>query len=84
VLRSGASVVPIFFPGQNSRLYQIANKLSATMRQGLLLHEAVHSLGKPQTHVVGAPIGPEELKEWSSNPRGLVAWLRETTLALKK
>jgi putative hemolysin len=84
VLRSGASVVPIFFPGQNSRLYQIANKLSATMRQGLLLHEAVHSLGKPQTPVVGAPIGPEELKEWSSNPRGLVAWLRETTLALKK
>lgn len=82
VLRSGASVVPIFFPGQNSRLYQVANQLSATMRQGLLIHEAVHSLGKPQAPIVGAPITPEELKKWSSKPRELVAWLREKTLNL--
>lgn len=82
VLRSGATVVPVFFQGQNSRLYQIANQLSATMRQGLLIHEVVHSLGKPQAPIVGAPIPAEELKEWSSNPRGLVAWLREKTLGL--
>src|SRR6056297_3374093 len=39
IRRSGARVVPIFFPGSNSRWYQMANRISATLRQGLLLHE---------------------------------------------
>ena len=83
VQRSGAVVLPIFFPGQNSRLYQIANKLSPTLRQGLLLHEVAFALNKPQRPVIGHPIGRDEIKQWSSNPRGFVAWLRERTLALK-
>lgn len=82
VLRSGATVLPIFFPGQNSRAYHIANKVSATLRQGLLLHEIAHALNKPQAPVIGDPLAPETIKEWSSNPRGFMAWLRETTLAL--
>jgi putative hemolysin len=83
VQRSGAVVLPIFFPGQNSRLYQIANKLSPTLRQGLLLHEVAFALNKPQRPVIGQPIGRDEIKQWSTNPRGFVAWLRERTLALK-
>jgi len=82
VLRSGATVLPIFFPGQNSRAYHIANKMSATVRQGLLLHEIAHALNKPQKPVIGEPIAPADLKSWSSNPRGFMAWLRETTLSL--
>lgn len=84
IQRSGARVLPIFFPGQNSRLYLIANLISATMRQGLLLHEVVHSLNKPQAPVVGPTLDPESLKKWSSNPRGFMSWLRAHTLALKK
>ncbi len=83
IQRSGATVVPIFFQGQNSRWYQIANKLSATLRQGLLIYEVRHALYKPQAPIVGEPFDPEEIKQWSSNPRGFVAWLREKTLALK-
>ncbi|WP_102224074.1 lysophospholipid acyltransferase family protein [Acidimangrovimonas sediminis] len=82
VLRSGATVLPIYFPGQNSRAYQIANKLSPTLRQGLLLHEIKYALNRPQAPVIGAPIAPEALQEWSSNPRGFMAWMREQTLAL--
>ncbi len=82
IQRSGAHVVPIRFQGQNSRAYQIANRLSATLRQGLLLHEVVHSLNRPQRPVVGAPIPPEEIAAWSGNPRGFMAWLRERTLSL--
>lgn len=81
--RSGASVLPIRFRGHNTRTYQIANKLSATLRQGLLLHEIKAALNKPQSPVIGAPIGPETLAEWSSNPRGLLAWLRDLTLSLE-
>jgi putative hemolysin len=83
IQRSKAAVVPIYFPGQNSRIYQIANKLSPTLRQGLLIHEVVHSLNKPQAPVVGAPFDPAEIQKWSPNPRGFMAWLREKTLALK-
>ena len=80
---SGATVVPCYFAGANSRLYQIANRLSSTLRQGLLLHEIVHSLDKPQAPVVGTPVSPAEIAERASDPRAFMAWLREKTLALK-
>ena len=83
VQRSGATVVPIYFPGQNSRAYQIANKLSPTLRQGLLLHEVVHACNHPQAPVVGQAITPDEIRAWQGTSREFVAWLREKTLTLK-
>ena len=80
---SGATVVPCYFAGANSRAYQIANRLSSTLRQGLLLHEIVHSLDKPQAPVVGTPVSPAEIAERSGDPRAFMAWLRDKTLALK-
>lgn len=82
IMRSGATVVPIHFTGQNSRAYQIADKLSATLRQGLLLYEIKRALFKPQRPFIGEPILPEALKPWEGNPRGFLAWMREHTLAL--
>ena len=83
ITRSGATVIPIHFPGQNSRAYQIANKLSATLRQGLLIHEVMHACGRPQTPVIGEPISPEEFKAWTGTPREMMSWLRERTMSLK-
>lgn len=80
--RSGATIVPMHFTGQNSRTYQIANKLSATLRQSLLLHEIKRSLFKPQRPYIGQPIPAALLKDWEGNPRGFLAWLREHTLDL--
>lgn len=82
--RSGATVVPVYFPGSNSRWYHVANSLSATFRQGLLLHEIVHAAHRPQKPVIGKPIPPEEAAEWKGRPREFMAWLRERTLALKE
>ncbi len=82
IQRSGATILPIHFRGQNSRAYQIANKLSATLRQGLLLYEIKRSLFKPQRPFIGEPIPATVLKEWEGNPRGFLAWLREHTLSL--
>ncbi len=82
IQRSKADVLPIFFPGSNSRWYQMANRTSATLRQGLLLHEVVHALNKPQAPVVGNVFDRDEIAKWSSNPRGFMGWLREQTLAL--
>ena len=79
---SGATILPIHFTGQNSRAYQIANKLAATLRQGLLLYEIRRALFKPQRPYIGAPIPASELDKWPGNPRGFLAWLREHTLSL--
>jgi putative hemolysin len=79
---SGATVVPCYFPGSNSRVYQIANRISATLRQGLLLHEIVHAMNKPQKPVVGHPVDPAEVTERGKDPRAFMAWLRDRTLSL--
>ncbi|THD85271.1 acyltransferase [Aliigemmobacter aestuarii] len=83
ILKSGAAVVPVYFPGQNSRAYQIAAQISPTLRQGLLLHEVVHALNRPQAPVVGAPLAPEVIADWATDPRGFMEWLREQTLSLR-
>ncbi len=82
IQRSGATVLPIFFPGRNTRLYQMANLLSPTLRQGLLLHEVVHTLDKPQAPVIGKPLTQEEMKPHMDNTTEFMAWLRQKTLDL--
>ena len=82
IQKSGANVVPIFFPGSNSRIYQIANQISATLRQGLLIYEVVHAMNKPQKPLVGSLIKQDEISPWKSDPRGFMRWLRERTLSM--
>jgi putative hemolysin len=83
IRRSGATVVPMRFPGQNSRAYQIANQVSPMLRQGLLLHEIVKSCNRPMAPIVGHPIPAAEVDARADDPRGFMAWLRDHTLALK-
>ena len=81
IQKSNADVLPIFFPGSNSRMYQIANQISATLRQGLLIYEVVHAMNKPQKPVVGNLIKQDEISSWRRDPRGFMRWLRDTTIA---
>ncbi|MBF9030833.1 acyltransferase [Rhodobacterales bacterium HKCCE3408] len=80
---SGATIVPCFFTGSNSRWYQLANQISPVLRQGLLIHEVVHSFDKPQAPIIGKPIPPEAWAEPIKTPRRFMAWLRERTLSLR-
>ena len=84
IRKSGARVVPIYFPGRNSRAYQIACQVSPILRQGLLLHEIVRSCNKPQAPVIGKPLTDEQMARLETDPRGFMAWLREHTLNLGK
>lgn len=83
ILKSKAQVVPIYFPGQNSRAFQWANKISITVRQGLLLHEIAHAREKPQKPVIGPVVGRDQIDPWAKDPRGFMAQLRKTTLGLR-
>ena len=84
ILKSSAEVVPIYFPGQNSRWFQWANKISSTIRQGLLLHEIVYAMYKKQSPIVGNSVTRVELEQYDGDPRGLMYYLRNKTLQLKK
>ena len=83
IQKSGADVLPVFFPGSNSRIYQIANQISATLRQGLLIYEVVHAMNKPQKPLIGNIIKQDEISSWKSDPRGFMKWLREKTIQLE-
>ena len=83
IQKSGADVLPIFFPGSNSRIYQIANQISATLRQGLLIYEVVHAMNKPQKPLIGNIIKQDEISSWKSDPRGFMKWLRGKTIELE-
>ncbi len=84
IRKSGATVVPMHFLGSNSRAYQIANQVSATLRQGLLIHEIARSVNKPMSPVVGHPIPSAEIDARIGDTRNFMAWLREQTLALSR
>ena len=83
IRRSGAKVVPIHFRGHNSRLYQIANRLSATLRQAMLLHEVVYVCNKPHGPVIGEVLTDAQMEPLARDPRGFIAWLRAHTLSLQ-
>lgn len=80
---SGATIVPCFFTGSNSRWYQIANRISPIVRQGLLLHEVVHSFDQPHAPIIGMPITPDQWQDRIGKPREFMAWLRARTLSLR-
>lgn len=83
ILRSGATVVPMRFKGANGRAYQIASRVSPTLRQGLLIREVVRAAGRPQRPVVGPPIPADALVRRGGSPREMMARLRGLTLALE-
>ena len=56
IQRSKATVIPIWFGGQNSRLFQIASHVSQTLRLSLIFHEVRARIGATLPVVIGAPI----------------------------
>lgn len=82
IARSQATVVPVFFDGQTSRLFQIASHLHATLRLGLLIKEFRARIDTPVRIAVGAPISPQRIAALHQDPRALMDMLRRETYAL--
>lgn len=81
IQQSGATVVPIYFAGQNSRLFQVASHVSATLRLSLIFHETTRLMHAPMHVVVGEPIAASDLP-LSDTKSAVVQVLRARTLAL--
>lgn len=61
IQRSKATIVPVFFHGQNSRMFHIVSQFSAPMRLGMLIHEVKNKMGKTLKVEIGNPIHFEQL-----------------------
>jgi putative hemolysin len=80
---SRAVVIPVFFVGQNSRLFQLASHVSDTLRLSLVFRETARRIGTSLTMRVGKPIPFTDLAHIED--RGaLVQELRRRTFALAK
>ena len=82
IAKSGATVVPIFFHGHNSRLFQLASHLHSNLRLGLLIKEFRARIDEPVRIVVGEPLPATDLAMLRANPRALMEYLRRATYAL--
>lgn len=56
IAKSNATVVPIYFDGHTSRLFQIASHLHANLRMGLLIKEFRARVDSPVRVAIGDPI----------------------------
>lgn len=82
VAKSEAVVVPIFFEGHTSRLFQIASHLHATLRMGLLLKEFKARVDTPVGVVIGEPIERDRLNPLMGDTKGMMDFLRKATYEL--
>jgi len=82
IAKSDAAVVPVFFDGHNSRLFQIASHLHLNLRMALLINEFRMRLDEPVKIAVGEPIPREELNAYRSDPKAMMDFLRAKTYAL--
>ncbi|MBO9449591.1 lysophospholipid acyltransferase family protein [Tropicibacter sp. R16_0] len=80
--KSNATVVPVYFDGHTSRLFQIASHLHNTLRMGLLIKEFKKRVDTPVKVVVGEPIGRDILDPMAKDSRAMMDFLRKATYEL--
>ncbi len=78
---SRATVLPLYFEGQNSPLFHLASRFSLTLRLSLLVREFKRIMGTNVRVAVGAPIAFEELAE-KGDQKSMIGYLYEQVLGL--
>ena len=63
IREAGATVVPIFFHGQNSRKFHVASHIGEPFRMAMLVHEAINKFGKTVEIEIGEPLTWERLAD---------------------
>ena len=81
ITQSNATVVPVFFHGNNSFWFQLASYIHMNLRLGLLLYEVSNKRSTSLRVSVGDPISPIAWR--TKDPlQELLPFLRNTTMAL--
>ena len=82
IAKSGATVLPVFFEGHNSRLFQVASHLHYTLRMALLVNEFKTRVGEPVRVVIGRPLDRGEIAARAGDAQALMDHLRTATYRL--
>ena len=82
IQKSGATVVPIYFEGANSRLFQVASHMHVTLRMSLMIREFKKSIRKSVPMVIGDPVPQNELDHYANDATALMDFLRRKTYEL--
>ena len=82
IAKSDAVVVPIYFAGHTSRMFQIASHLHQTLRMGLMIKEFRKRVDTPVRVAIGAPLGRDILDPMASDGKGMMDFLRQATYEL--
>lgn len=76
--RSGATAIPVFFPGRNRAFFQIAGLIHPALRTALLPRELLARRASSIELRVGTPVPPARLSEFATDDRA-IAYLRDRT-----
>lgn len=82
ITKSNATVVPVFFDGHNSRMFQLASHIHYNLRVALLLKEFRRRVDKPVKIAIGEAISPETIAALSDDAQGMMDFLRAKTYEL--
>ncbi|MFW6353930.1 MAG: lysophospholipid acyltransferase family protein [Verrucomicrobiota bacterium] len=82
IRRSGATVVPVYFEGGNSRLFQLLGLLHPRLRTVLLAGEMMRGKERCIRLRVGSPISPSRLQRFASD-EAMMGFLRLKTYILQ-
>ena len=82
IAKSGAAVVPVFFEGHNSRLFQLASRIHQSLRLAMLIREFRVRTDEPVRVVIGEAIPAETIAALKSDPTAMMESLRARTYAL--
>lgn len=82
VAKSNATVVPLYFEGHTSRLFQIASHMHTTLRMGLLIREFRERVDTPVKVVVGNPIERAQMDPIARDSKAMMEFLRKSTYEL--
>ncbi len=81
ITRSGAHVTPVFFEGQNSRLFQWASHVSIELRLALIFREVKRRVGTAIQVHIGETLTPETLAS-AGKRHELMSFLRDQTYGM--
>lgn len=77
---AGVTTLPVFFSGQNSRIFHIASHLSYPLRVALIFHETRRRMGQAMALRIGSPIAASDLHALGREQ--VTETLRAKTMAL--
>jgi putative hemolysin len=80
-IRTNSPILPIFFEGQNSHLFHLANKLGLTFRYSLMMYELRRKIGDKINIHLGNIISNKKIKE-IGDLKDITKYIRKKTYEL--